>query len=636
MDFFTRKRILSAMLLLAGPVAVRAQAAQEIPTIEPTYTRIFGSDTLDIGWGPAMSPDGRWIAFSVFEGMDRSNLWIVSSEGGQPIRLTDGDHTDGAVVWFPSSDRIAFRSIDRLAYWAIMSLSIDPQSGHPAGPPRAVTLEGSSAYFDVSPDGRWIAYTPQDQGHRVIRIVPSSGGAARTLTRAEVGFPVWGPEGRNIYYTLYGEDDERIVVRVAVEGGGPDTVFTWPRRILHQPGPNRGHVLLTVSENPPAFELATIEGYSVARVTLPEGMEPAELTANNELLATKSNTFTPLRILPVDGGPARQLTDASAHRSPLGWSTDNRVFFETELNGDEILLLAPADGGAMHQVRLPESRMAEFAPVLSDEAGHLLYAVSQDNPRLSILKVLSLESGRSSILTRAHAHDGLGSLLGRGGTPYRDRADFLYVESKGSVRELWTSTPEGPSRLLWSFAAEQTPTAVTVLGDRIAFVRNEPATTLHLATAGDQRAREVLHVPGALDEVAWSPDGRWLAATHYDTLAAEEAGGNAWIMVVQVSPSGQLVGQPRFVGDKMLAWWNLHWLPNSRAVLATGMDGNVWHLPVDSDADPVCLTRDEPNVSWNYAISPDGNHIAYHVEIPQGSSIWMVGLGDLPEGGATR
>ena len=86
----------------------------------------------------------------------------------------------------------------------------------------------------------------------------------------------------------------------------------------------------------------------------------------------------------------------------------------------------------------------------------------------------------------------------------------------------------------------------------------------------------------------------------------------------------------------MLAWWNLHWLPDSRAVLATGMDGNVWLFPVDADANPVSLTRDDPNVSWNFVVSPDGQYIAYHVLIPKGSSIWMVDLGDFPERGATR
>jgi hypothetical protein len=77
----------------------------------------------------------------------------------------------------------------------------------------------------------------------------------------------------------------------------------------------------------------------------------------------------------------------------------------------------------------------------------------------------------------------------------------------------------------------------------------------------------------------------------------------------------------------MPAWWNLRWLPDSRGILATGMDGNVWLIPVDPDASPVCLTRDDPNVSWNFVVSPDGRHIAYHVVVPRGSSIWRVDLG---------
>ena len=136
------------MLLIAGPLVLRAQAQQDVPVIEPTYTRICGSDTLDIA-SPAMSPDGRWIAFGVLESMSRMNLWIVSSEGGAPIRLTHGEYFDEAPAWFPNSDRIAFRSADRQAYWAIMTLSIDPQSGRPEGQPRTVTLEASTAYFDV-------------------------------------------------------------------------------------------------------------------------------------------------------------------------------------------------------------------------------------------------------------------------------------------------------------------------------------------------------------------------------------------------------------------------------------------------------------------------------------------------------
>jgi len=638
MNALVRTQLLTVVvLLIGGPLVLRAQTQQDVPTIEPTYTRIFGSDTLEIG-SPAMSPDGRWIAFAVLESMDKMNLWIVSSEGGEPIRLTDGNYSDEAPVWFPNSDRIAFRSVARRPYLAIMTLLIDPRTGQRAGPPQTVTLEASAAYFDVSPDGRWIAYTPiDDQGYRVIRVIPSTGGTARTLTRADTPTPVWGPDGRNIYYVLNAGGSGETFMRVAVDGGQPDTVFTWPGRIRYKPGPNRRFVLRAVSSGSPEFELATLDGRAIGRLTLPQGMTPREIIAGNQLLALKSETATPLRILPVTGGPARQLVDGNVHRVPLGWTKDGLVFFETELNGDDVLLLAPDDGRAMRQVRLPEqrmavpeSRMAEYAPVLSADGRHLLYAVSGDDPEVSTLKVLSLEDARSSEVTEAHATDESGTVLGRGGTPRRDGEDFLYVESRGDVRELRASSPEGQSRALWNSAAEEWPTAVTVHGDRIAFARNfEAGATLHLATAGDSKSRDILRLPGWLSAAAWSHDGTWIAAVHTDTLKMGE--GRERIMFVRVSSDGEVVGQPRFVGDKMLAWWSLQWLPDNRGILATGFDANVWLLPVDPDANPVCLTRDDPDRSWNFVVSPDGRHIVYHVQVPRGSSIWKVDLGEIPE-----
>ena len=192
---------------------------QDVPTIEPRFTRIFGTDSMGLDQ-TTMSPDGRWIVFvAAAEDPGGHNIWILPAAGGEPVRLTQGAYMDDGPVWFPGSDRIAFRS-DRPGPWAIMTLPIDNETGQPAGPARQVTLEGSQAYFDVSPDGKWIAYTPtNERNNRVIRIVPSTGGTTRTVGEADINRPFWASGGQSLYYrTLAARPNEFALVRVSLDG----------------------------------------------------------------------------------------------------------------------------------------------------------------------------------------------------------------------------------------------------------------------------------------------------------------------------------------------------------------------------------------------------------------------------------
>jgi Tol biopolymer transport system component len=618
-----------AALFSLGPAALRAQTEQDVPEIEPTFTRIFGSDTLEI-YGASMSPDGRWILFPLFGGAETMNVGIVSADGGEPARLTDGDYMDGGAQWFPTSDRIAFRS-DRQGHWAIMTMPIDRQTGRPTGPPRPVTLEGSSAYFGVSPDGKWIAYTPRDEGQRVIRIVPSNGGTARTLVAANTSAPLWAPDGRHIYYPVRA-GSQLGLVRIAVEGGEPDTVITagWVRL---------GHSSLLLSDagNSRDFVMTTLTGEPRARFHLPGEMRPPGLTgpdSNNQFLATMSGFGEALHILPVDGGPVRKLTEGNESDKPLAWTDGDQILFSTELNGNEVLLLAPAEGGAMHQVSLPEARRKLLntsvpPPFLSRDGSHLFYEVDGDDPEFTVLKVLSLESGTIEEVTSTHPADGPG-VTGPGGVPHFDGPDFLYVEGHSAGHELRAWTPEGGSRRLWTFGVDDPPSTMSIHGDRLVFAReSEQLASLRIAAMGDTESRELFSVSGWLQSAGWSPNGQYVAVVHVDTSRGE----SARLAFQQVSPSGDPVGDLRYVGERSLSWWNLRWLPDGSGVLATGWDdGNVWFFPVDPGESPVCLTQDNPKAVREFVLSPDGRHIVYPSRVPRGSSIWLVDLGDVPGG----
>jgi Tol biopolymer transport system component len=634
---------------------IHAQSESDVPTVEPMFTKLFGSDTLTIDPVTrippkvAMSPNGKWVVFPTVTGVAASmTLWIAPLEGGEPARLLEGSYLDHQPVWFPRSDRILFRSTrpsrsDSPGAF-LMTVPIDPDRGRATGPPRQVTLEKVLQWgFAVSPDGGRIAYVAGAGVDRVLKVIPANGGAARTVVDGGIiSFPAWGADGEHIYYMLRRtETGPWAVMRVAAEGGTPHTSSDWPVWVFVSPDARTICREITATAGQPhVYEVATIQGRALARFHLPKTMIVAAFAPDGRsLLAIMQHTAAPLRVLSLDGGPARQLTETRAYDVPWGWTSDGSgIFFETELNGSEVFMIAPRDGGAMRQVRLPGPRYERYGPVLSGDGKHVLHAVVDESTGTPVLKIIDLSDGSEREISR--------TLWDRYRTfnPARAGDDFLYGERLEGRFEFRAVRPGGPSRLLRSFATDGFPPLIDVHDDRVAFtefVGDSTSMSLFIARAGKPDAKRVLTVEGLLgtrgsNGPVWSPDGRMLALA-YGAPDADDRD----VMVVEISEDGELVGEPRIVdlepGPNW--WWGLTWLPDGSGFVLNGYEAdqgppgtNVWLVSLDPGTDAVALTADDPNDTWAFSLSPDGKYIAYSSDVHAGSSVWRVELGDVLNG----
>lgn len=611
----------------ASRTATPGPSDQEVPTIEPRFTRMFGSDSLAM-YQPSISPDGRWLVFAEWEGgrPGRQNLWIVSAHGGEVSRLTEGDYWDARPQWFPDSDRIAFRS-SRVG-GNVMTMPVDPTTGRPGGPPRQVTLD-CFAWFDISPDGKWIAYVVEPPGNRGIHVVPATGGASRFVVRGDMSIPFWGSDGEYLYYPVSRSDTPlEALMRVTVEGGTPDTVLTWPGRMWVMRHGDGDFVVRMIPGGPAEaerFDLATLRGESLARFELPHGMKLRWQGHGYEVLTTMDDAASPLKVLSLEGGSARQITESSSTDQPIAWTPGGALLFATELDGHEVLLLAPPAGGPMEEIRLPERRLDTYDPVLSADGGHLAYAVAGGAEETSLLKALDLATGESRVLSDSHVTARWPvTIVGRGGASGRDGDDFVYVEKTEEGYELRASPPRGPSRLLWSFGKDELPGNIAVHGRRLIL-----GNKLRFAIVGESGSHRLPDPDSLLGvEPTWSHDGRWIAT--YSWPAAAE--GDAMLALIELSSDGRVLGEPRLLDAGAKWWWSMKWLPDDSGILLVGQttatDADVWFVSVNDDTPPVPVTRDETYPMWDYALSADGRHIAYATQIPRGGSIWRVDISE--------
>jgi Tol biopolymer transport system component len=159
------------------------------------FDRLTDAPITDLG--PAVSPNGRLIAFSRTVSGAGFDIFAMRADGShlRPVFGTTG--SEGGASFSPSGKRIAFSS-DADGDLEIYTVRLDGTDIR-----QLTDNDDEDSFADWSPTGRWIAFITNRDGNFEIYRMRSDGTGERNLTEAD-GIdmdPNWSPDGRSLAFS---------------------------------------------------------------------------------------------------------------------------------------------------------------------------------------------------------------------------------------------------------------------------------------------------------------------------------------------------------------------------------------------------------------------------------------------------
>jgi dipeptidyl aminopeptidase/acylaminoacyl peptidase len=454
--------IAAAMLagLLASPIA--AQSTRRALSIEDYYR------FLNLG-PPQLSPDGRWVAYTVSRRIEATNgdsgeVWIVATTGASAPTRVSGAASHATSPQWAADGRLRFNAAGRA--WLVDPAAAATATAVDAGPAAAGGRggRGGGEARLTSPDGRWTAVVRAvppaphaaptrsefEQRHEArfqgvqfdwlnfqrdgapfpapnaadptvsppqeIILLPANGGAATTLTRLGLrpGATNWNPAGTALAFTADSQyRDERRY--------GADQVWT-------------------VSVDGTVRRLTTDGDHRHSGASFsPDGrwILSTHQLSTDAVIARKltHGGATDLVLIPASGGAERALTaDWDYLPGSPRWSPDgSHVYFTGGVGGTTHLFRVSAAGGPVQQVTTGERRVGSLS--FDRAMSKLAFTVGRIEGPAEI-HVADIDGRNERQLTRAH--DALAASLALG-TGERVR----YPSKDGTMIEGWLIAPHG-------------------------------------------------------------------------------------------------------------------------------------------------------------------------------------------------
>lgn len=201
-------------------------------------------------YDPALSPEGRQVAFSWDGGGDGDfDLYVTSVDGEAQLPLADTPDDERHPAWSPDGQQIAFVRSDE----ETSSIYVVSAMGGPArrlldcqtADPRGLTW---------SSDGQWLAYADRSAPDAPFRIhlFSLADRQTRVLTSPPEGtlgdiMPTFSPHGTTLVFVRAVSEVVKDLYRLSAEGGTPTPITSDHRKVSGVTWTNDGNHLLYTS-----------------------------------------------------------------------------------------------------------------------------------------------------------------------------------------------------------------------------------------------------------------------------------------------------------------------------------------------------------------------------------------------------
>ncbi|PYS40145.1 MAG: S9 family peptidase [Acidobacteria bacterium] len=344
---------LLGLLVLSTTIVQSVYGQGHVPTLDDLLT-------LKTVGGTQISPDGKWVAYTIGYGDFKQDAFItqiclVESGSGRSLQLTRGDKSSTNPRWSPDSQWLAFLS-NRVEDKNQIFL-INPNGGEAQQLTKSETAIGNFAW---SEDGKTIAYTATEptaqalkdrreylddydvvrEGYSYVHLwtvnvadamnAPAAGKQRTKKKDFSVDSFSWSPDGSTIVFsaTLNPDLIQGVTSDIYLLKLSDDSI----KKIVDQPGP----------DNNPRFS--------------PDGKQIVFSSAMGDKLYFASNSK--LAVVSVDGGKPRSITDSFDENPGLiDWKADGIYFVAQQKTPSHLFRVDPASG-KITRISAPDELMA--------------------------------------------------------------------------------------------------------------------------------------------------------------------------------------------------------------------------------------------------------------------------------------